>query len=77
MTSNGIKDVVKSGSEKGAEKLSNVSEKLDPFPHYIMSGACFFASYFAHQRKNDPKTALTTGFFGLAYALSGYYLSKL
>ncbi|PNW79186.1 hypothetical protein CHLRE_09g405300v5 [Chlamydomonas reinhardtii] len=57
-----------------ASPMATASSHLDPYPHYIMSGACGGAAFYAYNTMRNPRVAAMAGGFGLAYLFAGRLL---
>ncbi|KIY92913.1 hypothetical protein MNEG_15051 [Monoraphidium neglectum] len=66
----GNEDVAK----KAAAPLATASSHSDPYPHYIMSGACAGAAYHSYANLNNPRAAGIKLVFGAAYLWAGRML---
>ncbi|GBF93116.1 hypothetical protein Rsub_05845 [Raphidocelis subcapitata] len=60
--------------QKAASPLATVSSHTDPWPHYIMSGACGGAAYHQYAKMNNPRMAGITLAVGAAYLWAGRML---
>ncbi|OZJ03367.1 hypothetical protein BZG36_02989 [Bifiguratus adelaidae] len=60
----------------GWMQSASVSDKLDPYPHFFIAGACGVGSYIAYNRLRDQNLALVAGGIGLAYLYSGYLIGN-
>lgn len=60
--------------EKVASPVATLSSSVDPWPHYIMSGACAGAGAYSYTRMNNPRVAAIAGGFSLAYLFAGRLL---
>lgn len=55
---------------QAAAPVATLSSKVDPWPHYLMSGACAGAGAYSYNRGN-PRMAAFAGAFSLAYLFAG------
>lgn len=56
---------------QAAAPLATVSSHADPWPHYIMSGACFGSAFHSYSNLNNPRAAGIKLAFGVAYLWAG------
>jgi tetrahydromethanopterin S-methyltransferase subunit D len=67
---------VKEAGSFAATELASTASAVDPMPHYIMSGACGAASYFAYSRLANPQAAGLAAVFGVGYYAAGYFINS-
>ncbi|WIA33908.1 hypothetical protein OEZ86_007007 [Tetradesmus obliquus] len=60
--------------EKVAAPIATVASHSDPWPHYLMSGACGASAAYAYGSLNNPRMAAIKAGLGLAYLWAGRQL---
>ncbi|KXZ49720.1 hypothetical protein GPECTOR_20g577 [Gonium pectorale] len=60
--------------QRTSSPMATLSSHLDPYPHYIMSGACAGGGIYAYNMLRNPRIAATAGAFSLAYLFAGRLL---
>lgn len=60
--------------EKAAAPIATVSSHADPWPHYIMSGACAGSALYSYSTLNNPRMAAMKAALGVAYLWAGRQL---
>jgi len=58
-------------AKKAAAPLATISSHTDPYPHYLMAGACGGAAYHSYANLNNPRMAAIKLAFGAAYLWAG------
>jgi hypothetical protein len=56
---------------QAAAPLATISSHTDPWPHYIMAGACSGAAYHSYANLNNPRAAGIKLAFAAAYIWGG------
>jgi hypothetical protein len=61
--------------EKALSPITTVASHVDPYPHWIMSGACVAGSYWTYARMANPRLAWLVGACGLGYAVAAQQIA--
>ncbi|GLC44276.1 hypothetical protein PLESTB_000760100 [Pleodorina starrii] len=64
-----------SAIKQAASPVATLSSHVDPYPHYIMSGACAGGGLYAYNTMRNPRVAALAGGFSLAYLFAGRLLA--
>ncbi|KAG2488772.1 hypothetical protein HYH03_012769 [Edaphochlamys debaryana] len=57
--------------KRAASPVATLSSHVDPWPHYIMSGACAGAGLYSYNTMRNPRVAGFAGLFSLSYLFAG------
>ncbi|GIL95791.1 hypothetical protein Vretimale_1723, partial [Volvox reticuliferus] len=60
--------------KRASSPIATLSSHVDPYPHYIMSGACAGGGLYAYNTMKNPRVAALAGGFSLAYLFAGRLL---
>eukprot|EP00879_Flechtneria_rotunda_P015964 GHRR01016696.1.p1 GENE.GHRR01016696.1~~GHRR01016696.1.p1 ORF type:complete len:156 (-),score=48.87 GHRR01016696.1:250-717(-) len=60
--------------EKAAAPIATIASHADPWPHYLMTGACGLSAFHSWANLNNPRMAALKAALGVTYLYAGRQL---